>query len=131
MGKAVNNEIIDELVQKLQQEIEAQALEQFGEKFFLRWKQPKYMDAMADPDVISLLKGSCGDSLMLFVKEIINRQDRVRRDNNGETTLVLLHVGGCCTCKYDADFCLANTIRRRINRAQKSIHSSNHPLHSE
>jgi NifU-like protein involved in Fe-S cluster formation len=64
----VNDEIIDELVQKLQKEIEAQALERFGMTFFQRWKHPKYMDAMTDPDVISLLKGTCGDSMMLFLK---------------------------------------------------------------
>lgn len=64
----MNDDGIHAFVRRIQDEMKVDARKRYGEKFYQRWRQPKYMDAMADPDVISLLKGSCGDSMMLFLK---------------------------------------------------------------
>lgn len=66
--KDMSDDGIAAFVQRIQDEMKTDARERYGEKFYQRWQQPKYMDAMADPDVISLLKGPCGDSMMLFLK---------------------------------------------------------------
>lgn len=59
---------IDAFVQKFQEEILKQARENYGDAFFQRWQQPLYMGLMEDADAASLLKGSCGDTIEIFLK---------------------------------------------------------------
>lgn len=59
---------IDAFVQKFQEEMLKQARETYGDVFFQRWQNPAYMGFMADADATSLLKGSCGDNMEIFLK---------------------------------------------------------------
>lgn len=59
---------IDAFVQKFQEEMLKQAIETYGEVFFRRWQNPAYMGFMANADAASLLKGSCGDTMEIFLK---------------------------------------------------------------
>ncbi len=59
---------IDIFIQKFQEEMIKQARETYGEVFFQRWQHPTYMGVMEDADSSSLLKGSCGDSMEIFLK---------------------------------------------------------------
>jgi len=59
---------IDAFIQKFQEEMLKQARETYGEVFFQRWQDPTHMGLMADADTASLLKGSCGDTMEIFLK---------------------------------------------------------------
>jgi len=59
---------IDDFIQKFQEEMLEQARKTYGDVFFERWQNPAYMGFMADADTVSLLKGSCGDSMQIFLK---------------------------------------------------------------
>jgi len=59
---------IDSFIQKFQEEMLKQARETYGEIFFQRWQQPLFMGRLEDADVSSSLKGSCGDTIEIFLK---------------------------------------------------------------
>jgi len=59
---------IDAFVQKFQEEMLKQARETYGDVFFRRWQNPVYLGFMADADTASFLKGSCGDTMEIFLK---------------------------------------------------------------
>lgn len=59
---------IDSFVRRFQEEMLKQARESYGEIFFQRWQNPLYEGAMPDADSTSRLKGSCGDSMEIFLK---------------------------------------------------------------
>jgi len=59
---------IDSFIQKFQEEMLKQARETYGEIFFKRWQQPLYIGVLEDADAASLLKGSCGDTIEIFLK---------------------------------------------------------------
>jgi len=64
----MDDEKLDEFIRKFHQEIKQDSIELYGKNFYERWQNPRYMDAMAQPDVMALLKGSCGDSMLFFLK---------------------------------------------------------------
>lgn len=61
------NEKFDEMVQELQKLILEETRKQFGEKVYERWQRPWYMGALEDPDGHARVKGSCGDSMEIFL----------------------------------------------------------------
>lgn len=75
---------IDSFVQKFQEEMQKQARENYGEIFFHRWQQPLYMGILEGADVSSSLKGSCGDTIEIFLKF-----------KNGFVTKALFQTDGC------------------------------------
>ena len=62
------SDMIAEFSRKMREGMLEDVRDKYGDIFFERWQNPLYMDAMADPDVIALLKGSCGDSMLMFMK---------------------------------------------------------------
>jgi nitrogen fixation NifU-like protein len=58
----------DAFVEKLQQRIFDETRQAFGEAGFQRWRNPLYRGSLEDPDSHACLKGSCGDSMEIFLK---------------------------------------------------------------
>ena len=59
---------LDDFVDNLQAEIDAQALKDYGREAFERWKAPRWMGAMADADARGKVTGTCGDTMQIFLK---------------------------------------------------------------
>lgn len=64
----MNDQDFDELINKIQGEVFTEAKEALGEKGFERWRNPKFCGVMEDADSRSRLKGSCGDSMEMYLK---------------------------------------------------------------
>jgi NifU-like protein involved in Fe-S cluster formation len=58
----------DAFVNKLQEEIFDEAKEAFGEAGFQRWRNPKYNGRMKNCDTSAKVKGTCGDTMEIFLK---------------------------------------------------------------
>lgn len=74
---------LDVFIQKFQEEMLKQARETYGEVFFERWQNPLFMGFMADADTSSLLKGSCGDNMQIFLKFKDGHVERVAFQTDG------------------------------------------------
>jgi len=61
-------ESFDDFVQKLQEQIFEGTKETYGEKFFQRWQNPLYSGTMSDPDGFARIKGTCGDTMEIYLK---------------------------------------------------------------
>ena len=59
---------LDEFVQHLQKEIYQKVEEDYGEKAFKRWINPRYNGTIEDADGYASLKGRCGDRMEIFLK---------------------------------------------------------------
>lgn len=59
---------LDTFVDQLQEQIYEETRETFGEKVYNRWREPQYMQAMKNPDGHANLKGTCGDSIEIFLR---------------------------------------------------------------
>lgn len=64
---------LDAFVDKLQEEIFDEAKEAFGERGFQRWRNPKYNGRMKNCDASARIKGTCGDTMEIFLKFSGNR----------------------------------------------------------
>lgn len=62
------NESFDDFVQKLQDQIYEGTRETYGEKVFQRWQNPLYSGTMSSPDGFARVKGSCGDTMEIYLK---------------------------------------------------------------
>jgi nitrogen fixation NifU-like protein len=58
----------DAFVNDLQEKIFAETREVFGEAGFQRWRNPRYRGPLADADAHARVKGSCGDTMQIFLK---------------------------------------------------------------
>lgn len=56
------------LMDKIQNEIFEEARNALGEKGFDRWRNPKYCGVMEGADRHARMKGSCGDTMEMFIK---------------------------------------------------------------
>ncbi len=56
------------LMDKIQNEIFEEARNALGEKGFDRWRNPKYCGVMVDADRHARMKGSCGDTMEMYIK---------------------------------------------------------------
>ncbi len=72
-GKEWMVDDIDLLVQRFQEEMLQEARKTYGETFFARWQNPLYMGCMNDADATACLKGSCGDTMTIYLKFENNR----------------------------------------------------------
>lgn len=58
----------DAFVENLQEQIFNETREAFGEAGFQRWRNPLYRGPLDTPDSHARVKGSCGDSMEIFLK---------------------------------------------------------------
>ena len=59
---------LDAFVEHLQAQIFDEARQAFGRAGFQRWRNPLYRGPLADADSHARVKGSCGDSMEIFLK---------------------------------------------------------------
>ena len=67
------NDHFDVFLQELQEHILEETKRDFGEKVCERWQNPLYIGVMHDADGQAKLKGTCGDSIEIFLKFDNNR----------------------------------------------------------
>lgn len=67
------NDQFDAIMQELQNLIFEETKKQFGEKVYERWQNPRYMGPLDDADGKAIVKGSCGDSMEIFLQFDNNR----------------------------------------------------------
>jgi nitrogen fixation NifU-like protein len=58
----------DDFARELQNQIYEETKEAYGPVAFDRWLHPKYMGAMKDPDGYGRVKGTCGDTMQIFLR---------------------------------------------------------------
>ena len=58
----------DVFVDELQKQIFDEAKDVYGENGFHRWLNPRYKGAMDNCDAYARIKGSCGDTMEIFLK---------------------------------------------------------------
>ena len=58
----------DNMVEKLQREVNEQALMTFSEKVVEEYNSPKNIGKMVKPDAFASLKGWCGDTMEMYLK---------------------------------------------------------------
>jgi len=59
---------LDEFLDQLQEEIYVKTEKDYGPYVLERWKNPKYVGVMDNPTTSAKLKGSCGDSMEIFLR---------------------------------------------------------------
>ena len=59
---------IDAFVAELQEQIFDETREAFGEAGFARWRNPLYQGPLEDADSHASVKGTCGDTMQMFLK---------------------------------------------------------------
>jgi len=64
----MNDAEFDAIVNKIQEEVFAEARDALGEKGFERWRNPKFCGKMEDADGFARVKGSCGDTMEMYLK---------------------------------------------------------------
>jgi nitrogen fixation NifU-like protein len=58
----------DAFIENLQRQIFDEAKEALGELGFQRWRNPLYQGRMENPDAHARIKGTCGDTMEIFLK---------------------------------------------------------------
>lgn len=58
----------DSIIDKLQNQIFEEAKEALGELGFQRWRNPIYRGRMDNPNAHARIKGTCGDTMEIFLK---------------------------------------------------------------
>ena len=58
----------DTFVDQLQEQIFDETRDAFGEAGFQRWRNPQFRGPLADADSHARVKGSCGDTMEIFLK---------------------------------------------------------------
>lgn len=79
----MNNQDFDALIDKIQNEIFDEAKNALGEKGFDRWRNPRYRGVMEDADEHALLKGSCGDTMEMYIRVKDDRVEQVTYVTDG------------------------------------------------
>ncbi len=59
---------LDSLLNDIQQKCDDAALDMFGEETTRRWHNPTYAKIMDTPDSIGEMRGTCGDTIKIFLK---------------------------------------------------------------
>ncbi len=59
---------LDNFLKELQDQIYDETLRDYGQKAFDRWVDPPCMYPMENPDAQGRIKGSCGDTMNIFLK---------------------------------------------------------------
>ncbi len=66
----------DALINKIQDEVLTEAKNALGEKGFDRWRNPRFCGVMDNPHSHARMKGSCGDTMQMF---LLVDNDRVQQ----------------------------------------------------
>ena len=64
----MNDAEFDAIVNKIQEEVFAEARNALGEKGFDRWRNPQFCGKMTDADGFARVTGSCGDTMEMYIK---------------------------------------------------------------
>ena len=64
----MNDDDFNAFADKIQEEVFADAKDVLGEKGFDRWRNPKFCGIMKDSDSFAKVKGSCGDTMEMYLK---------------------------------------------------------------
>lgn len=64
----MDDQEFEALISKIQNEVFTEAKDALGEKGFDRWRNPKYFGVMQEADSHALLKGSCGDTMEMYIR---------------------------------------------------------------
>jgi nitrogen fixation protein NifU and related proteins len=67
-GMYIMENNLDKFVQQLQDQIFEETKDVFGEVVYKRWREPLYMGVLDDPDGHAKVKGTCGDTIEIFLK---------------------------------------------------------------
>jgi len=59
---------LDNFLKELQDQIYDETLRDYGKKAFDRWLDPVHMHSMENPDAHGRIKGSCGDTMEIFLR---------------------------------------------------------------
>jgi nitrogen fixation NifU-like protein len=89
----MNNQDFDALIDKIQNEIINEAKNALGEKGFDRWRNPRHCGVMEDADEHARMRGSCGDTMEMYIRV---KDDRVE--------LVTYVTDGCSSSSVAGSF---------------------------
>ena len=64
----MDDQEFEALINKIQDEVFTEAKNALGEKGFDRWRNPKYFGVMQDADSHARMKGSCGDTMEMYIR---------------------------------------------------------------
>ena len=62
------NDDFDTFVQDLQEQIYDEARRDYGDVAYERWRNPRHVGALENPDGYGRLTGTCGDTMQIFLK---------------------------------------------------------------
>jgi nitrogen fixation NifU-like protein len=62
------NDRFDEFTDSLQQEINEEVIQTYGEKVYERWRNPQFWGRIEHPTGYSRITGSCGDTVEIFLR---------------------------------------------------------------
>jgi nitrogen fixation NifU-like protein len=79
----MNDQEFDALINKIQNEVFTEARNALGEKGFDRWRNPKYCGVMQGADSHARLKGSCGDTMEMYIRVKDDRLEEVSYFTDG------------------------------------------------
>lgn len=79
----MNDQEFDALVNKIQNQVFTEAKDALGDKGFERWRNPKFCGVMQDADSHARLKGSCGDTMEMFIRVKDDRLEQVSYFTDG------------------------------------------------
>ena len=80
---AMTDEAFELWVRQLQQQSFVDAREVFGEKGFERWLNPRFNQPMPDADCSACVKGTCGDTMEIFLKFQNDRVEKASYKTDG------------------------------------------------
>ncbi|MCG6895258.1 MAG: iron-sulfur cluster assembly scaffold protein [Desulfobacteraceae bacterium] len=59
---------LDAFIENLQEQIDNEARQAYGEKGFERWRNPRFQGRMEKPDAVARVTGSCGDTMEMYLR---------------------------------------------------------------
>lgn len=61
-------EELDDFVKELQDQINKETLADYGQVVYERWRKPRFMGGMDNPDGHGIVTGTCGDTMQVFLR---------------------------------------------------------------
>ncbi len=89
----MDDQEFDALVNKIQNEVFTEAKSALGEKGFDRWRNPKFCGVMENAQSHARMKGSCGDTMQMFLSV-----------DDGRVTQVSYITDGCSSSSIAGSF---------------------------
>jgi len=66
-GESMTNSL-DDFIKEIQNQINEETMEAYGQVVFERWLRPRYVGVMENPDGYGHVAGSCGDRMEIFLR---------------------------------------------------------------